>query len=102
MAEKPGSLQDQFLNTCRKERQQVTVYLNNGVKLQGLISGFDNFCILVRRGPQTQLVYKHGVASIVPMGALPAHGEGENGEPVETIDESDLPVITGEGSFQIA
>jgi host factor-I protein len=99
MSEKPNSLQDTFLNACRKEKQQVTVYLNNGVKLQGIVAGFDNFSILIRRGAQTQLVYKHGVGTIVPLNALKLY-EKEEVAPEGSMD--DLPTITGEGSFQIA
>jgi host factor-I protein len=98
MSEKPNSLQDTFLNACRKEKQQVTVYLNNGVKLQGIVSGFDNFSLILRRGAQTQLVYKHGIGTIVPMSPLALYGKEEK----DDSDATDLPVITGEGSFQIA
>ena len=97
MSEKPNSLQDTFLNACRKEKQQVTVYLNNGVKLQGIVAGFDNFSMILRRGPQAQLVYKHGIATIVPLNPLSLYAkEGEGDE------DMNLPTITGEGSFQIA
>lgn len=69
MNDKNG-LQDIFLNGCRKEKVEVTVYLSNGVKLSGIVSGFDNFVIILRRGAQNQLVYKHSVATIVPLGAI--------------------------------
>ena len=59
-------LQDAFLNQVRKEKNSVTVFLINGVKLQGVITWFDNFCILLRRDGQSQLVYKHAVSSIMP------------------------------------
>ena len=66
MAEKPQNVQDVFLNTLRKKKVPVTVFLSNGVKLQGNVTGFDNFSVLLRRGPQVQLVYKHTIATIVP------------------------------------
>ena len=66
MAEKPQNVQDVFLNTCRKKRVPVTIFLSNGVKLQGNITSFDNFSVLLRRGPQVQLVYKHTIATVVP------------------------------------
>lgn len=66
MAEKPQNVQDVFLNTLRKKRVPVTVFLSNGVKLQGNITSFDNFSVLLRRGPQVQLVYKHTIATVVP------------------------------------
>lgn len=65
-AEKTQNIQDVFLNTLRKEKVPVTVFLTSGVKLQGNISGFDNFCVVLRRSPQVQLVYKHAIATIVP------------------------------------
>lgn len=64
--EKSPNIQDVFLNSLRKKRIPVTIFLSNGVKLQGNITGFDNFCIVLRRGPQVQLVYKHTVATVVP------------------------------------
>ena len=60
------NLQDAFLNQVRKSKTPVTVFLINGVKLQGAITWFDNFCILLRRDGQSQLVYKHAVSTIMP------------------------------------
>lgn len=69
-SEKTQNVQDVFLNSLRKKKMPVTVFLASGVKLQGVITGFDNFCIVLRRGPQVQLVYKHTVATVVPSGPL--------------------------------
>ena len=66
MASDRQNLQDAFLNQVRKEKNSVTVFLINGVKLQGVITWFDNFCILLRRDGQSQLVYKHAISTIVP------------------------------------
>ena len=66
MASDRQSLQDAFLNQVRKEKNSVTVFLINGVKLQGVITWFDNFCILLRRDGQSQLVYKHAISTIMP------------------------------------
>ena len=66
MASERQNLQDAFLNQVRKEKNSVTVFLINGVKLQGVITWFDNFCILLRRDGQSQLVYKHAVSTIMP------------------------------------
>ena len=66
MASDRQNLQDAFLNQVRKEKNSVTVFLINGVKLQGVISWFDNFCILLRRDGQSQLVYKHAISTIMP------------------------------------
>ena len=65
-SEKQQNLQDAFLNHIRKAKIPVTVFLVNGVKLQGVITSFDNFCILLRRDGQSQLVYKHAVSTIMP------------------------------------
>jgi host factor-I protein len=66
MATDRQNLQDAFLNQVRKTKIPVTVFLINGVKLQGVITWFDNFCILLRRDGQSQLVYKHAVSTIMP------------------------------------
>ena len=66
MASDRQNLQDAFLNQVRKEKNSVTVFLINGVKLQGVITWFDNFCILLRRDGQSQLVYKHDISTIMP------------------------------------
>ena len=66
MASDRQNLQDAFLNHVRKQKISVTVFLINGVKLQGVIPWFDNFCILLRRDGQSQLVYKHAISTIMP------------------------------------
>ena len=65
-AEKNQNVQDVFLNHVRKNKTPVTVFLVNGVKLQGIITWFDNFCVLLRRDGQSQLVYKHAISTIMP------------------------------------
>jgi host factor-I protein len=64
--EKTQNLQDAFLNHVRKQKVPVTIFLVNGVKLQGVITWFDNFCLLLRRDAQSQLVYKHAISTIMP------------------------------------
>jgi len=64
--EKGQNLQDVFLNAVRKEKVPVTVFLVNGVKLQGIITWFDNFCVLLRRDGHSQLVYKHAISTVMP------------------------------------
>ena len=66
MAEKSQNVQDVFLNYCRKNKTPVTVFLVNGVKLQGIITWFDNFSVLLRRDAHTQLVYKHASSTVMP------------------------------------
>ncbi|MCK6417451.1 MAG: RNA chaperone Hfq [Alphaproteobacteria bacterium] len=75
MAEKFQNVQDVFLNKIRKEKMSVTVFLVNGVKLQGVVTWFDNFCILLRRETHVQLVYKHAISTIMPGGPLSLHDE---------------------------
>ena len=79
MASDRQNLQDAFLNQVRKTKIPVTVFLINGVKLQGAIIWFDNFCILLRRDGQSQLVYKHAVSTIMPTQNISLYdGEEEN------------------------
>jgi host factor-I protein len=70
MSEKNQNIQDVFLNKVRKEKMSVTVFLVNGVKLQGIITWFDNFSMLLRRDSHVQLVYKHAISTIMPGGPL--------------------------------
>ncbi len=63
---KGQNLQDQFLNLLRKHKAPVTVFLVKGVKLQGIVTWFDNFSILLRRDGASQLVYKHAISTIMP------------------------------------
>ena len=63
---KGQNLQDQFLNLLRKNKTPVTMFLVKGVKLQGIVTWFDNFSILLRRDGQSQLVYKHAISTIMP------------------------------------
>ncbi|MDO1558764.1 RNA chaperone Hfq [Brevundimonas sp. 2R-24] len=64
--DKKQNLQDAFLNTVRKSKTPLTIFLINGVKLQGIVTWFDNFCLLLRRDGQSQLVYKHAISTIMP------------------------------------
>ena len=84
MPDKSLSLQDQFLNSIRRSKTPVTIFLVKGVKLQGVVTWFDPFSLLLRRDGNAQLVYKHAISTI-----MPAHppadltlgiGEGGNGK----------------------
>jgi len=68
--DKKQSLQDAFLNSVRRSRTPLTIFLVNGVKLQGVVSWFDSFCVLLRRDGQAQLVYKHAISTIMPGGPV--------------------------------
>ena len=75
MASSQSNLQDTFLNSVRKSKNPVTLFLINGVKLQGVITWFDNFSILLRREGTVQLVYKHAISTIMPSLPLDLIGE---------------------------
>ncbi|MEQ8400279.1 MAG: RNA chaperone Hfq [Roseitalea porphyridii] len=66
MAERSQNLQDQFLNAVRKQKIPLTIFLVNGVKLTGVVTSFDNFCVLLRRDGSAQLVYKHAISTVMP------------------------------------
>ena len=65
-SEKNQNVQDVFLNHIRKNKTPVTVFLVNGVKLQGIVTWFDNFSVLLRRDAHSQLVYKHAISTVMP------------------------------------
>ena len=75
MASSQSNLQDTFLNSVRKSKNPVTLFLVNGVKLQGVITWFDNFSVLLRREGTVQLVYKHAISTIMPSVPLDLIGE---------------------------
>ncbi|KZD09797.1 RNA chaperone Hfq [Oceanibaculum pacificum] len=66
MSDKNQNVQDVFLNAIRKQKTPVTIFLINGVKLQGIVTWFDNFSVLLRRDAHSQLVYKHAISTIMP------------------------------------
>ena len=81
MAAKSLSLQDHFLNSARRSKAPLTVFLLKGVKLQGVVTWFDTFSLLLRRDGESQLVYKHSISTIMPgralaLDELPAHEPG--------------------------
>ncbi|MBF0255763.1 MAG: RNA chaperone Hfq [Gammaproteobacteria bacterium] len=81
MSSKGQNLQDPFLNTLRKERIPVSIYLVNGIKLQGQIDSFDQFVVLLKNSI-SQMVYKHAISTVVPSRPvrMPHNGEGDDGE----------------------
>ena len=79
-AEKSPNLQDVFLNHVRKNKIAVTIFLINGVKLQGVISSFDNFCLLLRRDGHVQLVYKHAVSTVMPSAPIRLYEPSQEGQ----------------------
>ncbi|MEM6847051.1 MAG: RNA chaperone Hfq [Pseudomonadota bacterium] len=83
MVEKTQNLQDTFLNHVRKTKTPLTIFLVNGVKLQGVLTWFDNFCVLLRRDGHSQLVYKHAISTIMP------------NQPVQLFEPSEDEAATG-------
>jgi host factor-I protein len=79
-SEKAQNLQDTFLNHVRKSKTSVTIFLVNGVKLQGFVTWFDNFCVLLRRDGHSQLVYKHAISTIMPAAPI---------QMLEAVDDGD-------------
>jgi host factor-I protein len=76
------ALQDVFLAAAHRQKEPMTIFLVNGVMLQGIVDGFDQFCILLERGGQVQIVYKHAVSTLQPAHALDLGGPagGADGE----------------------
>ena len=68
--EKSQNVQDVFLNHIRKNKMPVTIFLVNGVKLQGIVTWFDNFSVLLRRDAHSQLVYKDAISTVMPAGPV--------------------------------
>lgn len=83
--DKAQNVQDVFLNTIRKTKNPVTVFLVNGVKLQGIVTWFDNFSVLLRRDNMSQLVYKHAISTIMPTNPLQLMGQE-----TEVMDEGSI------------
>tara|TARA_R110000868_G_scaffold10313_1_gene50532 strand:- start:1865 stop:2134 length:270 start_codon:yes stop_codon:yes gene_type:complete len=79
-SEKTQNLQDVFLNHVRKQKTPVTVFLVNGVKLQGIITWFDNFCMLLRRDGHSQLVYKHAISTVMPVTPVSLYDGDDEGD----------------------
>ena len=89
MAADKQNLQDAFLNQVRKTKVSVTIFLINGVKLQGVITWFDNFCVLLRRDGQSQLVYKHAISTVVPARNVRISMPGVDDDAEETSSEAE-------------
>ncbi|MDP6780131.1 MAG: RNA chaperone Hfq [Alphaproteobacteria bacterium] len=77
--DKSQNVQDVFLNHVRKNKTAVTVFLASGVKLQGVITSFDNFTLLLRRDAHSQLVFKHSVSTIMPATPIQLYDPKEEG-----------------------
>ena len=89
-AEKAQNVQDVFLNAIRKNKTPVTVFLVNGVKLQGIVTWFDNFSMLLRRDGHTQLVYKHAISTVMPSAPVPLFEPADGAGGKETPAKDDI------------
>ena len=78
--EKSQNVQDIFLNSIRKNKTPVTIFLVNGVKLQGIVTWFDTFSVLLRRDAHSQLVYKHAISTVMPAGPIQLFEGAKEGE----------------------
>ncbi|TCM32546.1 RNA chaperone Hfq [Novosphingobium aerophilum] len=99
-AGKGQNLQDQFLNLLRKNKTPVTMFLVKGVKLQGIVTWFDNFSILLRRDGQSQLVYKHAISTIMPSTPVDARqfaSGADNGKKTRVLQDVFLSSIRNAG-----
>lgn len=92
-AERSQNVQDVFLNNIRKNKTPVTIFLVNGVKLQGVVTWFDNFCVLLRRDAHSQLVYKHAISTVMPSMPIqlfePETDEADEAAETGEVDEAD-------------
>jgi host factor-I protein len=79
--ERPQNLQEMFLNHVRKGKVPLTVFLVNGIRLQGILTWFDNFSLLLKREAHSQLVYKHAISTIVPADPVRLFEEEDKAEP---------------------
>ena len=80
LSENKNNLQDVFLNKLRKTKEPVILFLVSGIKLQGIITWFDHFSVLLRRGPDSQLVYKHAISTVMPLNPIQLFDGEENEE----------------------
>lgn len=102
MADKVNNLQDIFLNNLRKTKTPVTMFLVKGVKLQGIITWFDNFSVLLRRDGQSQLVYKHAISTVMPAQSMDLTdlrklGDGSDSKKVKLLQEIFLSAVRKSG-----
>lgn len=81
MSESKHNLQDVFLNHLRQHKILTTIFLTSGVKLQGIVTGFDHFSVALRRESSSQLIYKHAISTIMPNVPIRLEGAPVEDEP---------------------
>jgi host factor-I protein len=101
MDNKPAqNIQDTFLNTVRKDKTPITIYLVSGVKLTGKIRSFDKYSVLLENNSQEQLIFKHAISTVVSNRAV-LHGEHRPlGHPAGQIGAPGSPLTPGGASIQ--
>ena len=104
-AQQQNTIQDSFLNSARKERSNVTIYLMSGVKLTGRIKSFDKYSVILEAGSQEQLIFKHAISTVsLPRGGGRDfhHSRGTNTsdreQHIERDHQTDQPTATSTGS----
>ena len=104
-AQQQNTIQDSFLNSARKERSNVTIYLMSGVKLTGRIKSFDKYSVILEAGSQEQLIFKHAISTVsLPRGGGRDfhHSRGANPpereQHIEREHQTDQPTVTSTGS----
>ena len=116
MDSKPAqNIQDTFLNTVRKDKSAITIYLVSGVKLTGRIRSFDKYSVLLENNSQEQLIFKHAISTVVsgraahgdpraevrtasqPGGIEPSHGAAPAVTGTSTVPSSGVPAVAGQG-----
>jgi host factor-I protein len=83
-SKKQENLQDVFLNYLRTTKTRVTIFLINGIKLEGIITGFDIFAVLLKRDKSCQLVYKHAISTVMPVIPIQLFNEEEEDEDTQS------------------
>lgn len=79
------NLQDVFLNHLRRSKAPITLFLVNGVKLQGILTWFDNFSVLLKRDAHSQLVYKHAISTVMPLMPVKLHDDEDDADMGDTL-----------------
>ena len=97
-SERAQGLQETFLNHVRTNAVPLTVFLVNGVKLQGVVTAFDNFSLLLQRGAEAQLVYKHAISTIAPTAPIQLYQQEERSEDVKAPEPTPRrPLLRSDG-----
>jgi host factor-I protein len=98
METKPAqqNIQDSFLNTARKERHNITIYLVSGVKLTGRIRSFDKYSVVLETGNQEQLIFKHAISTVVM--ARETHGHTEHKPSLAAAQDASAPSAVASGT----